>query len=422
MTIQRTLLLPGMLCLAAAAAGAQEPTAIGYPERDILSPFRNPTDVYAPPDEAFRLLRTMQSLGKSLPDRVRFEDGREVVDDPRWRDAREALGPVGLNGGYLAQIIRVHRNANERETAFYGSFHVAEVGHTIEIIAHIPGEPERRIREAMLPRAIEFLRVHIDRRFGDLPKEQQDALRQSLPEVGSPVALSRGITRAPEERDHLHTLRLVPFYQLLDRDDAFDQAQALWFLKEVFTIRRDLAIDSLEPVLPRLRQLLGTEHETVRTELLGVLRAIGPKDLGEPPADVEALRDWADRATKAMFPPIRNINNALVLLLPSPERDAVAAAATAALENSAIGDPYRGQRKDGSWFHGFRVGRVPDELVPLGIPKEAVITTLNGAPTPDAQTLLSTARTLLRTLPHPRVLFVEYVHRGENHAVEFRVM
>ncbi len=122
-------LAPLLLAVAAAAQGG--PTKFtAYPDRDALSPFRSPTDAYAPPDEAFRLLRVMEALAEPASAKKRFDiDGREVVDDARWRQAREDLLklPNGLDAGYLAQIVRNNRNAADRATAFYAIFHVARV-------------------------------------------------------------------------------------------------------------------------------------------------------------------------------------------------------------------------------------------------------------------------------------------------------
>lgn len=402
---------------------AQDPVPVAYPERDILSPFRNPTDVYAPPDELFRHLRTMQNIARR-PDKAKSSDadGREVVDDPLWRELRGKVEAIGIDAGYLAQMMRLHKNAEERAVGFYAALYVADVDDALNLIAHIPGEPERSIREAALPRAAAFVREQLGRRFGDLPPEQQDALRKALPQPGSPMAKANGLTRAPLPQDFLHTLRLIPFFQLLDRADTFDQAQALWFLKEVFAVRPDLAQAWLEPALPRVRQLLVGESQTVRQEAIALLRTIGPKALPEPPAEHGALLAWADLAQRELFPPIRNLNDTIVQLHPSPERDAIVAAGVAALTDSSIGDPFAGQLDDGSWYRGFRVATVPDPLAPLAIPKEAVITTVNGIPVGNAEELLRTVQQMLQPTGKPRRLYVEYVKGQQRHAVEYRVM
>ncbi len=403
----------------------QEAKHIAYAQRDLLTPFRSPTDAYAPPDELFGILRAMQTIADATGAKKSFDaDGREVIDDENWRLLRAELAKKGLDAGYLAQIMRLNRNAPDRATAFYAAFYVAEVDHVFNLIGHIPGEPVRRTRELAFPRAIAFLQANLSRRFGDLSKEQKERITNALPEPGSPVAKARGIVRGPRDEDYLHQgLTLVPFFQLLDVDAAIDQAQAAWFLKEAFLARKDLALQWLEPALPRVKQLLRSDSAPVREQAIGLLQAIAPKDLRQPPAgDPKDLIAWADEAAKDLFPPIRNVNDTIVQLFPSPERDAIAAAGEAALRKATIGDPVNGQRKDGTHYRGFRIALVPDELKALAIPTEAVITTVNGAPVSDAASVLEAVRRQLASKASPRKLFVEYVLGGEQHAIEYRVM
>lgn len=401
----------------------QEEKHVAYPQRDLLTPFRAPADVYAPPDELFRILRSMQALADARGAKKDFDaDGREVVDDDNWRLLRGELAKKGVDAGYLAQIMRLNRNAADRATAFYAAFYASDVDNVFNLIGHIPGEPERKTREAALPRAIAFLRANVNRRFGDLGDERKEAIRKALPEPGSPVAMERGIVRGPVDEDYLHQLPLMPFFQLLDVDAAIDQAQGLWFLKETFLARKDLALQWLEPALPRVHQLLRSQSPQVREQAIGLVQAIGPKDLRQPPDDATELVAWAKEAAKEMFPPIRNLNDTIVQLFPSPERDAIVAAGEAALRASNIGDPVNGQRKDGTHYRGFRVARVPDELKVLAIPSEAVVTTVNGAPVSDAASLLQAVRQQLASKSSQHKLFVEYVLRGESHAVEYRVL
>jgi hypothetical protein len=416
--------IAALLGVLSAALPAQRKAPPAYPERDILSPFRTPLDVYAPPDELFRMLGIMQALADAPGVAKNFDDrGREVVDDERWRKARAEAERIGVDAAYLAQIMRLHKNAGDRATAFYGAFFCTNVDDVVNLISHIPGEPERRTRQAAMPRAVAYLRAHLRRRFGDLDDERKKALTAALPEIGSPAAKAAGITRAPRDEDLLYDLRLVPFLQMLDLEEPIDQAQALWFLKEVFLVRRDLAERWLEPALPRVRELLASTHEDVRDEAIGLLRAIGPKDLRQAPVeDPEALQHWAVEAGKALFPPIRNLNDALVQLQPSPERDAIAAAGEKALATSAVGDAFAGKAEDGRWIRGFRVAHVPDELKALAIPAEAVITAVNGVGVTDAASLLRTVREHLRGLARPKKLFVEYVRGGKQHAIEYRVL
>ncbi len=402
---------------------AQQPKPSGYPDRDILSPFRDPAEVYAPPDKLFALLRQMRQIADDKNARKSFDqDGRELVDDDRWRTAKRDVDQLGIDAGYLAGIMRMSKNGDDRATAFYAAFYCKNVGYVFNLISHIPGEPWRKTREAALPRAAAFIKANLGRRYGELSDDEKRAL--SLPKPGSPEAKAAGITRDPRDDDPLHTVNLVPFFQLLDVDDALDQAQGLWFLQQVFTVRKDLALVWLEPMLPRLRQLLISEDDKVKVQAIGLLGTIGPADLPRPTADADnqALLDWAYQAQKALFPPIRNLNDTIVQMQPSAERDALVAAAKKAIADGALGDATHGKAKDGSAYRGYRIARVPDELQPLAIPVGAVITTINGAPVGTAAEVAATVGNLLDKLKHPRVLVVEYLFDGESRAIEYRIL
>jgi hypothetical protein len=168
-------------------------------------------------------------------------DGREVIDDETWRAARSEAERIGIDAGMLAVQMRTNRNADERAIAFYAAFWCSNIDYVFNLISHIPGEPLRQTRERAYPRAIAFLQANIGRKFGELSEDQQNAIRAEMPQIGSPAAKSRGITREPRADDLLHSVHLVPFLQLLDLDEALDQAQGLWFLKEACLVRRDLA-------------------------------------------------------------------------------------------------------------------------------------------------------------------------------------
>jgi hypothetical protein len=406
-----------------AAAAAQQAKHVAYPQRDILSPFRSPSEVHAPPDRLFALLRQMRQIAEDRSSRKSFDDnGREVVDDERWRLARREVELLGIDAGYLATLMRYSKNGDDRATAFYAAFLCTNIDYVLNLIAHIPGEPWRTTREAAMPRAVEFCKVHLTRRYGQLSDEQKRAMM--LPKPGTPEARARGITRAPLDADPLHGLNLLPFFQLLDGDDALDQAQGLWFLAQVFPLRMDLALAWLEPALPRVQQLLLADDAKVVQQAVALLQTIAPPDLAPLPADADnaARLTWAKRAEYGMFPPIRNLNDAIVQMQPSAERDAVAAAARAAIAASGTGEPAHGKTKAGLPFRGFKITHVPDELKVLAIPQGAVITTINGAPITDAASLDRTVRELLDQLGHPRRLFVEYVLQGDSHAIEYRLL
>jgi len=401
----------------------QEPvdSLVAYPERDILSPFRTPTDLYAPPDELFRQLSIMRNIASRSSAKSFDDSGREVIDDPAWQQARAKVSEIGIDAGQLAGMMRLHRNEAQRATAFYGAFYCSNISYVMELISHIPGEPLRSTREAALPRAIQFMRANLGTRFGELTDDEKAIVIGALPQIGSPAAKAQGLTRLPSKNDHLHSLRLTPFFQLLDIDNETDRAQALWFIKEAIVTRPDFANLWLEPALPRLLQLLRSNNNDVRDQAIAIFQRIAAKNTAAPPKEIEALVMWAKEAGKHLFPPIRNINDAIVQLYPSDERAAIAKAGIKALESSAIGDPYRGQKKDGSWYSGFRVGRVPDALAQLAIPEGSVITSINGAPINSAQGLLATIIKQSEA-KRPRRVMVEYVLKGQSRAIEYRIM
>lgn len=402
---------------------AQEPKIpCGYPQRDILSPFRACAEVYAPPDAVYEQLRLMRTLAERAGDKVVVDkQGRETVDHDAWRAALGKVESLGLDAGYLAAIIRTSKHGDDRDLAFYGMFFARSVDDVMNLISHIPGEPDVRIRQRAFPRAIAFMRAHLGQKFGSLTDDQKKAMVAAMPQPGSPAAKSAGITRLPRDDDHLfgNQLRLAPFIQLLDLDDATDQAQALWFLKECFLIRKDLASMWLEPALPRIRQLLVTGERPVQDEAIGLLHAIGPKNLRgvSPVQDRATLEAWATEATRELFPPIRRFSEGLLALFPSPERDRIVAAGREALTG---GEAVRAQRKDDSWYSGWRASRLGEDLQPLGLPAGAVITAVNGAPVKDGRSLLALLERHLAP-PLPRKLLVEFVADGESKAIEYRV-
>src|SRR5690606_10080849 len=121
--MNRTLALLVPLVPAAALA-AQTPA--GRPagaERDWRLPFRSPARNVAPPEAVYRHLRIMHGIAeRTAPDALSFVDGVEVVADPEWQRAREALAKERIDPGYLSAILRDSRMDADRELAFYGAF------------------------------------------------------------------------------------------------------------------------------------------------------------------------------------------------------------------------------------------------------------------------------------------------------------
>lgn len=413
------------LCATLLALPAQERQLVAYPNRDELTPFRACNGIVAAPDAVFQQLRILREQAERSGAVTGFDaNGITTVDHPVWRQAVEELRKLVVDAGWLARIVRESRNADERDLAFFGMFFCAEPGHVCNLIAHIPGEPERATRQKAYPRAIAFIRAHVGRTFGDLGEEQRKALLDSMPAVGSPAAKAMGITRVPVEADHLYVVNLTPFFQMLDVGEPIDQAQALWFLKEVFLVRPDLAKGWLEPAMPRIVGILRGSDARARTEARGLMAALAPATIKQPAADAPdaAWDTWLTSVTKAVFPPIRRLSEALYALYPSEERTALGKRVGEALAGDTLGDPASGKTEDGTAYWGFRLARMPKELEGFGIPAGAVVTALNGRPIRTARDLLTTGTNLLEAGRGQRSLFVEFVHAGRQKAVEYRVM
>src|SRR5262249_31703828 len=270
---RRIFAAPVATLFAIAAAAAQNVKApAGYPERDILTPFRKVDQIVAPPDKVMAQLRLMPSIADAATVVKDFDkSGREIVDDDGWRAARAELATLRIDAGHLAQVIRGSRKADDRDLAFYGMFYCTGVDDVLNLISHIPGEPVAQTRAKAYPRAVAFVRANIAQKWGDLSNEDRQVGMRNLPAPGSPAARAMGIKRAPRDEDTLHQVILRPFFQMLDQDGALDQAQALWFLKECFMVRRDLAAQWTEPAVPRIAQLLESDEAAVRNEAAGLL-------------------------------------------------------------------------------------------------------------------------------------------------------
>ena len=390
-------------------------------QQDILSPFRNPRESVPIPErlsEVFRQLRIMQSTAENMGPVSIDELGREVCDHPRWKDAYEALRKHYVDPGFLSQVLRFSGSPEDRDVALYGSYFVDNPDYVLELIEHIPGEPVRRLREKAYARAINYLRVHLPRIFGDLTEEEFSALDR--PPLGSAVANALGITRDPQPDDSLYALDLRPFVQLLEKDSKSDQSQGLWFVKESFWIEGSLATIWMEQMTPRLRQFLVSEDERVRNESFGVIEAADPRRRPAPPSDSDPkdTQAWLDAVLYEIYPPIRVIATGLIDLYPSLDLDEVIEVGTALLLREGIGSVQNGTTKDGMYYRGLHVARTPEPLDKLGIPRGSVITNINGHPVGGSTQVLEIIRT---ELEHKLHFLVEYVHHGQLQAIEYRL-
>lgn len=372
-----------------------------------LRPFRRPHQQVKVPAELFTQLRKMLEIADSPGAVLRYdENGREVCDDPAWRQAYERARPLLKNmGGYLGIILRDSGNPEHRRLAAYGAFYLENIEHVFQLLAFLPGEPERRTREEGYRRAIAFLSVH-------LPRNREAAKGD---EAGAPPA-GRRPPHPGEPRYHLNTF---PFLCLLELDDPRDQAQGLWFLAEVMRIRPDLAPSILEEARPHLEDLVFSEHDDVRRQAERFVRAADPR---HRPAPIDTSRErreaWLQAVLDTVLPPIRKISDGLVEIHFGDKLDRLVAVGRAALEADALGGPEQGRLRSGLGYRGFRIARLPRPLDELGLPLEAVITAINGQPVATAAEILDAVRLWTR---HRRALLVEFVHRGRQRAVEFRL-
>jgi hypothetical protein len=189
-------------------------------------------------------------------------------------------------------------------------------------------------------------------------------------------------------------------------------------------VRPDLAKGWLEPALPRVVEIFRGKDARARTEARGLMAALAPATIQQPAADAPdaAWETWLTAVTKAVYPPIRRLSEALYALYPSEERTALGARVAEALAGDTLGDQASGKTEDGKAYWGFRLARLPKELEGMGVPAGAVVTALNGRPMRTAKDLLTTGTNLLGAGRGQRSLVVEFVHEGKQKAVEYRVM
>jgi S1-C subfamily serine protease len=107
---------------------------------------------------------------------------------------------------------------------------------------------------------------------------------------------------------------------------------------------------------------------------------------------------------------------------PSPERDAIAARALAAIGDPTVCEAAFGQMRDGKAYAGVRLREVPKELEALALRPGSVVTTVNGSPVLDPKALQAAVESHLKVAGHPRVLFVQYVRDDALHAIEYRLL
>lgn len=408
------------LCLLPGAALAQaQPLAHVVPMRpqfEYLRPFRTPDKNLQPPLELYDQLRIMQAIVRS-PGSAKVEidkDGREVCDSPAWREARsKAEIAAARMGGYLAVVCQESGSAADRSLGFYGAYWIDSVQDTIAIMSLIPGEPVAQIREAAMQRALPFLRVQLAKnRGGDAGPRAPSA-----EEFASGKTLGSRVYDRPDAPQY--DFDLNPWCALLECKEERDRAQGLWFLRELVLIREDHGPASLALIQTLLPGLLAHRASEVGRQACAYLAAVDPKKRPQPAddADAAAVQAWADAIVNDVFPPIRRISAGLVELYPSSDVDRIVALGRDLLGRDAIGSTASGT-VNGIFYRGFKVQRLPEPLDRLGLPKDAVITHVNGVPVSDSGGLLETVELFAQ---RKQALIVEYVAREERKAIEFRL-
>ncbi len=393
---------PLLIALAVTTLGVQPRTQQQIHEG--LLPFRNPSGNVEPPEELFADLQAMWNIRKGARrSEISFDDmGREIVDDPRWQRAYEAAqGKMFNMATVFGLMLRDSRVVNYRRLSAYGTFYATNPAHVFELIAFFPGEPEREIREGAFRRAIEYLRVH-------LPKNK-------------PVTVDGdGEAAAGREPDSLYTLEVYPFVALLDETDFRDQAQGLWFLKEVMAIRPQGAKPILGACVDRLRRLLVSDNAEVRVQAREFLQQADPAHRDAPAEDAgdEALIAWLDAVAYDVFPPVRAMSEGLTDIYPSDDLDRIIEVGTDALERKSIGEPVTGRKRGGGTYRGFRIARLPEPLDKLRLPVGTVITSINGQPVATARSILDMLQISAKA---KKRFFVEYVRDGVPMAMEYRL-
>ena len=104
-------------------------------------------------------------------------------------------------------------------------------------------------------------------------------------------------------------------------------------------------------------------------------------------------------------------------------------AAQKALADGSVGETANGRTKDGEFYRGYRIVRIPDELASLRIPAGAILTSVNGTPVGTAEQLRNTVAAAFivrdekgrtRELSSGK-LVVEFLLDGQPRAMEYRV-
>lgn len=363
--------LPAAL-LCALALPAQSVTIDSFWQResgckvfDHLEPFRSPQGVdISQRGQLHDLLDDLVFMLKlrvaAKPEQLSTDKfGREICDHPKWKEAFERVQQNSLKmEGWLGHLLLHSTVLSQRQAACYGMFYFNNPQNVIHMISFIPGEPIRDLRQETMRRALNYMAVHYP---------ESRPLDPARPEIRFEVPA--------------YDFNPLPYMQLLDTPKHLDQAQGLWFLTEVLKIRPDMGKAWFDELRARLHRLAGSESKLVRNRLGNLLLALKTKAseaaaTREKPRDTSALQTLISAIDKELFPPIRHISLGYCELHPSPELNELIRSGQNVLASSSILQP--GSARSGSLLrYGLRVARVPSPLDKLGIPKGAIIVTVN---------------------------------------------
>ena len=401
---------------------------------DELTPFRNPTGLKVPGAPQVKLPPIVEefvimfnlAVSARSEDLVVDESGRQIYADPRWAASLEKVLELSIRmEGWVGKLFMESDNVLWRRVCAYGMFYFNNPQDVINMIAFLPGEPRRDIREDSFWRVVEYLAIH---------------LPQNRPQ--NPLTPNNGVV-VP-----LYQFNPMPFMQLLDKPEELDQAQALWFLAEVLSFRPDLGKSYLSEIVDRVPALLTSSSAMVRSRALDFLAAIDrtPGRAPEPSATDEERLAWLGQLEYELYPPIRHISSGLVEIYPSADRERLVTVGRQWLDDKDFLPKATEVTKSGMTRYGVRVNHLPDPLDKLGIPMGALIMGINRAPTRTAeefhkritdgveahkkaeQEYEKYLREFLRTQksaseqPRPRTVpgfQVEYIHKGSTYVKDF---
>jgi hypothetical protein len=368
-----------------------------------LEPFRKPSQHTLLTDDLLRELTIMANLADS----GRFplahdESGREVCDHPAWRAALDRLAPKLAERNtatILHLVLRDSFSEMHRKLAAYGMFHLADPADVFQIMALLPADPSRELREKSFERAVGFLRAH-------------------LRENAEPTQAERDAGAPPRSR---YQLIAYPFLKLLEVGDDRDRAKALWVLREVVLVRADFAQTLLEAALPRLPELVLSADGAVREMAWDFVHACDPRHRPKPQPGTEdpIVQIWLNAVLDDAFPPIRAISQGRTDLHPGPVLERLVEVGARELRADALGEPFHGKLADGRYYRGFRVTRLPDPLDRLRIPLGAIVLNVNGSPVATAAQMIEVVE---QWVSARKTLMVEYLDgRGRSRVMEYRL-